>query len=78
MNITQERYEKGSEPHDFEIIKGSSARPIGACIIKDTIGIPWRYELIKLSCIELEEFGKNSLSIMNWCPKIWMYYVNVS
>lgn len=65
MNVTWEGYEKGSEPHDYETIEGVGERPNWKGIMKDVVGIPWRYELIKLSCIVLEEFGKNSLSIMN-------------
>ena len=38
MNITKEGYERCSEPHDYEIIEGASARPIGIGTFKDIVG----------------------------------------
>ena len=37
MNAIWDRYEKGTKPHAYEIIEGSSARHNGIGIIKDTI-----------------------------------------
>ena len=38
MNATQDGYDKGSEPHDYEIIEGVSAVTNRTGIIKDTVG----------------------------------------